>query len=420
MDRIDAREITKAYRMGVGRARVREMLPWPVDRGFRRLFPRWWAKDSFNALEDATLRVPAGSSVGIVGHNGAGKTTLLKVLAGVTSPSSGRLNVSGRTVALIDILIGVHPDLTGRENAYLLGAIHGYGRRAMNTRMDRIFNFAEIEGMSDTPLKRYSAGMVARLGFATITALDMELLLVDEVLAVGDGDFQGKCIRWLDEYRAAGGTILLVSHNLGLIRSMSERTVWLHRGRILADGPTDEILSMYGRAMEHRDDEQQPSALAPDAQKVLVTRGLYRWGAGGVRVEEAHVEGPVGDEGALTITIAYEASILDSAVFCVGFVDEAGREVGGTASRPIPIEGPRGEIRCAIRPLPLRSGIYFPVVGILSSDGLVRDRWRLDRAVVVERLEQGWADVFGPVDIPATWASSAAPADDGPTVEIAR
>lgn len=171
MDLIVARGLTKTYRVGVGRARVREMVPPPFDRALGRLFPRWWARETFNALEDVTLSVQDGSSVGIVGHNGAGKTTLLRVIAGVTAPTHGSMAVSTRIAALIDALVGFHPDLTGRENVYLLGAMHGFGRRTMASRIDQILEFAEIEEMVDTPIKRFSAGMVSRLGFATITAL---------------------------------------------------------------------------------------------------------------------------------------------------------------------------------------------------------------------------------------------------------
>ncbi|MGQ0669867.1 MAG: ABC transporter ATP-binding protein, partial [Actinomycetota bacterium] len=252
MDAIRVEGIRKTYRVGVGRARVREMTPPPFDRALARLFPRWWTRNTFNALDDVTLSVPAGSSVGIVGHNGAGKTTLLKVVAGVTYPNAGKLAVSGRIAALIDALVGFHPDLTGRENTYLLGAMHGFGRRAMASRVERILQFAEIDEMADTQLKRYSAGMAARLGFAIITALDVEILMVDEVLAVGDAAFQRKCIRWLDEYRAGGGTLVFVSHNLSLVRNMTDRVVGLDPGPVMDDGGASDVLGRDAHAMEHR------------------------------------------------------------------------------------------------------------------------------------------------------------------------
>jgi ABC-type polysaccharide/polyol phosphate transport system ATPase subunit len=402
MDAIVIDNVTKTYRLGVGRARVREMLPKPIDRGVERLFPTWWNKDTFNALEDVSLSLEAGSSVGIVGHNGAGKTTLLKVIAGVTAPSAGSVNASGRVAALIDVLIGFHPDLTGRENVFLLGAIHGFNRRTMAARMEQILEFAEIGELANTPLKRFSAGMIARLGFSVISALEVEVLLVDEVLAVGDAAFQKKCIQWLDSYRARGGTLMFVSHNLGLVRNMTQRVVWLDHGEIAGDGLTADVLGLYARAMERRDGGA-PTHRPGTARKAMRARGLHRWGAGGARVEEAHVAEPSANGGAVEITIHYQVETLDQAVFCVGFLDEHGRELGAAASPQLPIQGARGSVRCLIRPLPFGTGIYFPIVAILSSDGKVHDRWQLERAIVVDSNGQMAFDDFGPMRIPADW-----------------
>jgi len=399
---IEVRGVTKTYRVGVGRARVREMLPPPVDRLVGGLFPRWWSKDTFDALKDVSVSVPAGSTLGIVGPNGAGKTTLLKVIAGVTSPSAGDVRVGGRIAALIDLLVGFHPELTGRENIYLLGSMHGFGRRELRGRIERILDFAEIGELADTPLKRYSAGMGARLGFATITALDVDILLVDEVLAVGDAAFQRKCIGWLDDFRERGGTLIFVSHNLGLVRNMTDRAVWLDHGRVVADGPTRDVLSSYARGMDERRDERMVFHRR-EARKLMSARGLHRWGAGGARVRGVRVADPSADA-EVDLVISYEADGLDRAVFCVGFTDDQGHELGAAASTPIGLNGGRGEVRCTISPLPLRAGIYFPVVAILSTDGQIRDRWRLDRAIVVDRdAEVDLADAFGPLEVPASW-----------------
>lgn len=403
MDGIVTQGITKTYRVGVGRARVREMIPWPADAALRRLLPRWWMRNTFNALEDVSVSVPPGSALGIVGHNGAGKTTLLKVISGITSPSAGTVTVSGRLGALIDLMAGSHPELTGRENVYLLGAIRGFGRREMAPRVQPILEFAEIEDFADTPLKRYSAGMAARLGFATITALGVDILLVDEVLAVGDASFQRKCIRWLDEYRERGGTLVFVSHNLGLIRNMTERVVWLDHGRVVSEGSTGEILAEYAKAMEHRD-HGQATYRKRGFRRLLRREGLHRWGVGGARVEEVHVGELSADGGSLEVLITYEASDLDQAVLCVGFEDESGRQIGAAASPPLPLDTGRGSVTCSIPRMPLRDGIYFPVVGILSPDGQIRDRWRLDGAVVVDRDGVSLVDTFGPVEIEADWS----------------
>jgi ABC-type polysaccharide/polyol phosphate transport system ATPase subunit len=401
VDAIVASGISKTYRIGVGRARVREMLPWPLDAGVSRLFPRWWARNTFNALEDVSISVPAGDGVGIVGHNGAGKTTLLRVIAGVTAPTRGRVETSGRVGALIDVLVGFHPELTGVENAYLLGAMLGQKRRDMAKRVDGIFEFAEIDELAGTPVKRYSAGMLARLGFATLVGVEPEILLVDEVLAVGDASFQRKCVEWLEGYHTRGGTLLFVSHNLGLIRSMTQRVLWIDHGKIAAEGPTGQILPEYARSLERRAD---PAAGRGMGKKGLVERGMYRWGAGGARVDTVHFEEPDPDEQTLDITITYRASGMERGFFCVGFVDEAGREIGAASSPSIEL-AEAGTVRCQIQQSSFRSGIYFPVAAILSSDGQVQDRWRLDRAVIVSRNgDTVGAEVFGPVDIPADWS----------------
>lgn len=402
MDSVVTRGITKTYRLGVGRARVREMMPWPLDLAVRKLFPGWWSRDTFNALEDVSVTIPAGSSIGIVGHNGAGKTTLLKIIAGVTSPTAGTAAVSGRMAALIDVLIGFHPELTGRENAYLLGAVHGLPRKAMASRIDRVFEFAEMEDMADTPLKRYSSGMVTRLGFSVISALDVEILLIDEVLAVGDAAFQRKCIHWLEDYRARGGTLLFVSHNLALVRSMTERAIWLDHGKVAEEGPTAAILNEYARAMERRD-FREPVHGQHEAVSLVTSRGHHRWGAGGARVDEVNISEPSTERAHLEVAISYEAAALESGIFCIGFVDEGGREIGAASSPLLSLTQGKGAVQCSIRPLPLRPGIYFPVVAILSPDGLVRDRWQLERAVIVGGDGELGINDFGPVNIPAAW-----------------
>ena len=404
MDVVTVRDVTKTYRLGVGRARVREMLPPPIDGVVSRLLPGWWNRNTFHALEDVSLSVAAGSSLGIVGANGAGKTTLLKVIAGVTEPTRGEIAVRGRVAALIDLLVGFHPDLTGRENIEFFGALHGIGRRTMANRAPGILEFAEIEDLADTPLKRYSAGMGARLGFGVLTALDVDVIVVDEVLTVGDGDFQRRCVQWLQGFRAGGGTLLFVSHNLALVRDMTERVLWMRDGRVADDGPAGKVVAEYMRELESHDPQRLGFGTGP-AWRRIRAGGTRRWGIGGASIKGVRFNEHNGNGAPLELTIAYEASLDDQAVFLVGFSDDSGREVGGAASTPRSLNLPRGEIRCEVASLPLRSGTYFPTVAILSSDGRVRDRWKLDRAIVVDRNGEAEApDTFGPLAIRATWS----------------
>jgi ABC-type polysaccharide/polyol phosphate transport system ATPase subunit len=409
MDAIVSQDLTKTYRVGVGRARIREMLPWPLDKLARSAFPRWWDRDTFNAVDGLSFSVERGSSVAVVGHNGAGKTTLLRLIAGITSPSAGSVVVHGRVAALIDVLVGFHPDLTGRENIYLLGSVYGFGRREMASRLEGILEFAEIDHLADTPLKRYSAGMGARLGFGTLTALNPDILLIDEVLAVGDAAFQRKCLGWLETFRSGGGNLVFVSHNLSMVRSMTERAIWLDHGRTLDDGPTHEILKRYARAMEQRDVSSPMHRERGQARRVIRSRGIDRWGSGGVRVARVHVEEDVEADAGLAINISYEAAQIEEAIFCVAFADDAGRDVGAASSLPVRLHEAGGNIRCTIRPIPVRSGVYFPIVAILTTEGHVRDRWRLDRAVVVETNGASrFTDDFAPVQFSARWEEDVA------------
>ena len=403
MDAVVINGLTKTYRIGVGRARGREMLPPPFDAGVRRLFPTWWDRNTFNALEEVSFSVPTGSSVAIVGHNGAGKSTLLSLIAGVTAPSHGSVVVNGRVVPLVGVLSGFYAELTGRENVYVMGAVYGFGRKEMAARLDEILEFAEIVGMADTPLKRYSSGMGARLAFGMLIALEPEMLLIDEVLAVGDAAFQSKCIRWLDGYRADGGTLLFVSHNLAMVRSTTERAIWLDHGRVMADGPTKEVAPQYAKAMERRDLDRA-NGEGGQFRKMSRSHKGQRWGLGGARVAQVHVDEDVTNDG-LGISINYEASDIDEAIFCVGFVDDSGRDVAAAASAPVRLKKASGSVSCVIRPFPLQSGIYFPVVAILTPDGQVRDRWRLERAVIVETNGSSHlGDEFGPVRLSGDWS----------------
>lgn len=403
-DAISLTNVAKTYRVGIGRARVREMVPPPFDRWLAAALPAWWSRNTFNALHDISTSIPHGAAVGVVGHNGAGKTTLLKVISGVTAPTTGTSATSGRLAALLDAIVGFHPELTGRENAYLLGAMLGIRRRAMEPRIDRAVDFAEArDDLLDTPVKRYSAGMMSRLAFGVVTAIDADILLVDEVLSVGDANFQRKCITWLHSYREGGGTLVFVSHNLGLLRSMAERVLWIDHGRLVDDGHTDEVLARYGKAMGQRDSDVARVHLMSQVQKHMRSRGLDRWGGGRARVDEVKVEESARDSGQLDVSIRYRVD-LERAVFCVGFVDEGEREVGAAASPIVPMSAPEGTIRCRFESLPLRPGIYFPVVAILSQDGRIEDRWKLDRAVVVEANGRGpLPEGFGPVEMASAW-----------------
>ena len=238
---IEVERLSKRYRLGEyqpGRS-VREAVGSLV-RAFR---PR--QLDEIWSLRDVTFSVPEGDAVGVVGRNGAGKTTLLKILSRITEPTSGVARTRGRVAALLEVGTGFHPELTGRENVYLNGAILGMGRRAIDRRFDEIVAFAAMERFIDTPIKRYSTGMYLRLAFSVAAHLEPDILVVDEVLAVGDAEFQAKCLGRMSVAEREGRTVMFVSHNLDAIVRLCPTAMWLDRGSIQKLGPSAEVVEAY-------------------------------------------------------------------------------------------------------------------------------------------------------------------------------
>src|SRR5881396_3770163 len=199
-------------------------------------------RNSIWALDDVSFEVNRGEVVGIIGRNGAGKSTLLKILSRITEPTEGEVEIVGRVGSLLEVGTGFHPELTGRENIYLNGAILGMGKREIKKKFDRIVDFAETAKFVDTPVKRYSSGMYVRLAFAVAAHLDPEILIVDEVLAVGDAEFQKKCLGKMGEVARGGRTVLFVSHNMTAIRALCERGLLLEDGILLKNGTTEDAI----------------------------------------------------------------------------------------------------------------------------------------------------------------------------------
>ncbi len=215
------------------------------------------------ALQDISFTVESGERVGIIGSNGAGKSTLLKVLSRITQPTKGDASIRGRLSSLLEVGTGFHPELSGRENIYLNATILGMRKNEVDRKFDEIVNFAGVEKFLDTPVKRYSSGMKVRLAFAVAANLEPEILIVDEVLAVGDAEFQQKCLNKMEDVGKAGRTVLFVSHNMGAISRLCNRVIWLNKGRVIQDGDTEEVISAYlnagttGHAIWEIKDDQQ-------------------------------------------------------------------------------------------------------------------------------------------------------------------
>lgn len=201
--------------------------------------------EEFWALRDVSLEIKQGDVVGIIGRNGAGKSTLLKILSRITEPTAGRVRISGRVASLLEVGTGFHPELTGRENIYLNGAILGMGRAEIKAKFDEIVAFAEVERFLDTPVKRYSSGMYVRLAFAVAAHLEPEILVVDEVLAVGDAEFQRRCLGRMSDLSKGGRTVLFVSHNMAAIRSLCSRAALISQGKLIDQGSVPEVIESY-------------------------------------------------------------------------------------------------------------------------------------------------------------------------------
>ena len=237
--------VYKRFRRGERHDSLRELIPSLVKRAVTPDRDRALAPEEFWVLNDVSFQLRKGETLGIIGHNGAGKSTMLKHLSGIMEPTRGSITVNGRLSALIEVGAGFHPDLTGRENVFLNGVILGMTRAEIKRKFDEIVDFAGLEEFIDTPVKRYSSGMFARLGFSVAAHLEPDILVIDEVLSVGDFAFQRKGLEKMRAIAKSGATVIFVSHNLQAVAEFCQRAILLEKGRIIEDGPTDQVVRRY-------------------------------------------------------------------------------------------------------------------------------------------------------------------------------
>lgn len=311
--------VGKRYRLGRNAERhdtLRDLLVHGARAFLERASETATRRQDFWALKDTSFAIGRGENVGIIGLNGAGKSTLLKILSRIVHPTTGRALVAGRVGALLEVGTGFHSELTGRENAYLYGAILGMRREEINRKFDAIVNFAGVSAFIDTPVKRYSSGMYVRLAFAVAAHLKPDIMLIDEVLSVGDLAFQRKCIDFAKELQRADATILFVSHNMFSIKTMCERVIYLKQGQIDFDGPTDAGIARY-------EEDCRLSTITctedpPDAWPILVTDVVLRGEDGRVKIVFDYGE-------RMTLRFHYEArAALDNPNFIVAFIRSDG------------------------------------------------------------------------------------------------
>jgi ABC-type polysaccharide/polyol phosphate transport system ATPase subunit len=373
--------------------------------------------EKFTALNDVSITVPRGRTLGVIGRNGSGKSTLLKLVAGITKPTAGTVRVEGRISALIELGAGFHPEISGRENVFINGIMLGLSKREVARRFDDIVDFAEMREFIDAPVKTYSSGMYMRLGFAVAIHVDPDVLLVDEVLAVGDEGFTHKCLDKFADFKRRGKTILLVTHSLGLVERFCDEALWLDAGRIKGSGDPKRIVDAYLTDIEHREErelaasdsraresasaavispDEPASAVLPDnpvetatapADMFRATEG--RWGSREVEITDVTIVSSDGQPGhvfqsgePLEIHIRLRAPLaVDDFVVGVGLFNAEGICCYGTNTSIEDLAAERlsgdAEAVFAVDALDLVEGTYKLDVGVHKQDGFPYDYHRL-------------------------------------------
>lgn len=411
---IRAEGLGKRYRITGPRARYRTLreeftglLLSPVRR-LARAFGRLPEEEVVWALKGVSFEVKRGEVLGIIGPNGAGKTTLLRVLSRITDPTEGTAEVRGRVGSLLEIGTGFHPELTGRENIYLAGAILGMRRREIGRKFDEIVEFSGVGRFLDTPLKRYSSGMQVRLGFAVAAHLETEILLVDEVLAVGDAAFQKRCLGKMGEVTQEGRTVLFVSHNMAAITGLCDSAIWINEGKIAAAASSRETASLYLSEMYR--EQSCPTANRRDRQ-----------GAGWMRIEEARVYGadyegqPVSVGQDTVVEIAYgsqrEQRIEDAKIgitICDANENPITFMRSDYSREGLTVLPPGGLVRCHMPRLQLMPGEYSITIGIVQGNKLIDRLQNAARFRVLEGDYYGTGRMppygYGPLVIDYKWS----------------
>jgi len=328
----------------------------------------------FSALQDINFDVPTGQFLGIVGHNGSGKSTLLKILSRIYEPNSGTVEITGRVSPFLELGVGFNPELTARENIYLNGAVLGITRTELDERVDGIIEFSELQDFADQKLKNFSSGMQVRLAFSVAIQANAGILLMDEVLAVGDARFQEKCFDVFANYKRQGRTVVLVTHDLASVNSYCDRALMLDHGRLVADGPPSEVTAYYRRIMGQRSEAAQAAAPAPTGNW---------WGSGEVEVVDVALLDADGARHSmfsagrpLTIDVTFRATqqVGDLSVL-LAFHRSDGLRLADVSSRldgtaiPCPPAGTQRTVRYSLPALPLLQAAYELTVGIYDSQG---------------------------------------------------
>jgi lipopolysaccharide transport system ATP-binding protein len=396
---IQAEGLGKVYRRGVYvDAGIRHALdrfirsPWRALRGAK--------PEMFWALRNVSLEVREGEVLGLIGRNGSGKTTLLKILSRITRPTEGWAEIRGRVRSLLEVGTGFHPELTGRENTYLSGSILGMSKREIDRKFDEIVAFAEIEKFIETPVKHYSSGMYVRLAFAVAAHLEPEILLVDEVLAVGDINFQKKCLGKMGEVAKGGRTVVLVSHQLNQIRRLCERVAWVDAGQVRMHGGTHQVTSAYESAMARGEGNGN---FAGSADRTAAKGRFLKWEIVEPNGIEPHVLASCGPT-TVGFTIAVTESI-HNAHHGIALYTHDRQLLWGWSKDNVDLQPGEHTFSYVFPHLPLRPGPYGWVVSLYEDNEEV-DAWEClpEMVVATDPVADGRDDWAGLLNIPAEFS----------------
>jgi ABC-2 type transport system ATP-binding protein len=388
---VSVRNVTKNFRLYHEK---NQYLKTALLRGRRARF------DEFRALSDVSLDIPHGSTFGIIGSNGSGKSTLLKCLTGILTPDSGSVDVHGKVAALLELGSGFHPDLSGRENVYLNGAILGMSHRELEDKFDEIVDFAGLKQFIDTPVKNYSSGMTVRLGFAIAINVNPEILIIDEVLAVGDDEFQLKCYEKIDQFRRAGKTIIIVSHGLGDIQRICDEVAWIEKGVLKRVGDPAEIVPEYLSTSRSGTSSVEPSS-------------GHQWGSGEVTFEsitfldeQQQPTNTLRTGASATVRVSMHSSVsLENSLLTLRISDMNNDNVWMSNSNqndaPLPVEPGSITVDVGLVDLPLLDGVYELSLAIGNMSGSHEyDHWEKR---VKFNVHQKRTVESGIVSIDSTW-----------------
>ena len=377
---IEVKDVTKSFKVYLDKgSQLKERL----------LFRKRSRYEERKVLRGISFSVKKGEAIGLIGHNGCGKSTTLKLLTRIMYPDSGSIKMQGRVSSLIELGAGFHPDMSGRENIYTNAAIFGLNKKEIDSRIQSIIDFSELKDFIDNPVRTYSSGMYMRLDFSVAINVDADILLIDEILAVGDANFQSKCFNKLREIKSHGTTIVIVSHSLGQIEQICDRSIWIHDGLIKAEGPPKEIDLEYLDYMSRKiQDRNKKSEEAADTEEPAENKDGKRWGSGEARIKRIRSfasDGTeqsvfrVGEDIRLTVDYTVKKPVQD-AVIGFGIFDMNGVQCYGTNTRidklPELTLTKDGTAEITMKNVQLLSGEYMIDIAIEQGEGIPVDYYR--------------------------------------------